>query len=139
MIDMKMRNTTLAAIILAAGMLLALASVFYFFMGYPMIHEALESDSSGAEVAKLLKMVWVFSTITMALCGIWAMFIGISIRKNLRYTKKQALSLGSGIAFFGLYGFVNPFPNFKLGLFLFIGLLILIPAFFLSKKQGPYH
>lgn len=136
---MPIRNTSLAAVILVGGLLLFLTSIAHFFLGYPNINNVLEAENSGAEVTHLLKVIWIFSSIAMALCGIWGMFIGISIRKNLRYTKKQALSLGSGIAFFGLYGFMSPFPNIHLGIFLIIGLLILIPALFLSKEQGPYH
>ena len=135
----NIRNTTLAAIILAGGMMLFAASFAHYFLGFPMIKSAMEADGTGTEVSELLKIIWKFSSITMALCGIWGMFIGISIRKNLRYTKKQALSLGSGITIFGIVGFSSPFPNFHLGIFIVIGLLILLPAFFLSKAQGPYH
>ena len=136
---MEMRNTSLAAIILVGGMMLLLTSFVHFLLGYPNVIQTLREEASSQEVSHLLKIIWIFSSIAMALCGIWAMFIGISIRKNLRYTKKQALILGSGITFFGIYGFMSPFPNFQLGSFLVIGLIILLPAFFLSKEQGPYH
>lgn len=133
-----MRNTTLAAIILVGGALLFMASFPHFFLGYKLINTTMVDDNSGEVLTRLVRIIWIFSSITMALCGIWGMFIGISIRKNLRYAKKQALSLGLGISAFGIYGFTNPFPSYTLGIFLVCGLLILIPGLFLSKKQGPY-
>ncbi|NNF32712.1 MAG: hypothetical protein HKN68_01300 [Saprospiraceae bacterium] len=136
---LKIRNTTLAAIILIGGMMLFLASMAHYFIGFRIIREAMSNDGTGPEVSELLNIIWIFSSVAMALLGIWGMFIGISIRKNLRYTKKQALSLGSGITLFGIYGFSSPFPNLHLGIFIVIGLFILVPGLFLSKKQGPYH
>lgn len=136
---LKIRNTTLAAIILIGGMMLFLASVAHYFIGLHMIRVAMANDGTGAEVSELLNSIWIFSSVAMALLGIWGMFIGISIRKNLRYTRKQALSLGTGITLFGVYGFSSPFPNLHMGVFIIIGLIILIPGFLLSKKQGPYY
>jgi len=133
-----MRNTTLAAIILVGGGLLFMASFFHFFLGYKIVNNTMVDANTGAELARLVRIIWIFSSILMALCGTWGMFIGISIRKNLRYARKQALSLGLGITVFGIYGFTNPFPNYQLGIFLILGLLIMIPGLFLSKKQGPY-
>jgi hypothetical protein len=134
-----MRNTSLAAIIAFGGLLLCICAAAHFFLGFPIINKAMAKDNTGQEVSDLLSIIWVFSSVMLLLCGVWGMFIGVSIRKNLRYTKKQALSLGIGMSAFGIYGFTHPFPSLHLGVFLAIGLIILIPSLFLSKEQGPYH
>ena len=92
------RNTTLAAVILIAGAMLFFASFAHFFLGIPMINEMLDVDQSGADLRHTFHVIWVFSSITMMLCGIWAMFIGISIRKNL-IRPKVANTLFANFAF----------------------------------------
>ncbi len=133
-----MRNTTLAAFILAGGTMLACASFFYYWLGFSMIIEMLEKTHVVPELYRTLNLVWILTTIALFLCGVWGMFIGITIRKNLRYMRKQALILGGGMISFGIYGFLTPFPNWKLFIFLAIGLIIFIPALFLAKSKGPY-
>ncbi len=133
-----MRNTTLAAIILVGGSLLFLASPVHWFMGNKMLGDKLLATNTSAEVIDSVQWIWNFLSISMALLGIWGMFIAVSARKNLRYVRKQALSLGSGLVLFGTWGAFKPFFNPHLAFFALVGLMILIPGFFLSKEQGPY-
>lgn len=133
-----MKNTSLAAIILVGGILLTAASFVLYVFGLPIITEMLKDSTPTPELVKSMNIIWVLMSIAVFLCGIWGMFIAISVRKNLRYVQKQSLSLGTGIVAFGLYGFTSPTPNWKLGAFIIIGLLILIPGLFLSKEEGPY-
>ena len=134
-----MKNTSLAAIILFGSVLLTISSVGLYVLGLPLITEMLKDSTVTPELVKSVNIIWVLMSIAVFLCGIWGMFISISIRKNLRYVQKQALSLGSGMLAFGIYGFTSPLPNWKFGVFILIGLLILIPGMLLSKSAGPYQ
>lgn len=133
------RNTSLAAVILLGGGMLFVASIAFLFLGMPLMERMLTDDQAGPDLSHTMEVIWVFAAIAMMLLGIWGMFISITIRKNLRYMRKQAMSLGVGLMVFGTWGFMNNFPNWKLGFFLLVGLLIFIPGIFLSKKQGPYY
>lgn len=128
-----MRNTTLAIFILFGGGLLSLASLALYFLGLPMILHLLKESTPTPELVQSVEIVWVLASITLMLCGIWGMFIAVSVRKNLRYLQKQALSLGTGIVVFGIYAFMFSFPNWKFIGFIIIGLLILVPGLLLKK------
>jgi hypothetical protein len=128
-----MKNTTLAIFILLGGGLLCSASLALYFLGLPMITNLLKESTPTSTLVQSVEIVWVLASITLMLAGIWGMFIAISIRKNLRYVQKQALSLGTGVVVFGLYSFLYSFPNWKFLAFIFIGFLILIPGLLLKK------
>ncbi|HMQ06199.1 MAG TPA: hypothetical protein PKC30_02805 [Saprospiraceae bacterium] len=134
-----MRNTSWAAIISLGGVILAGSSFFYYYLGYRMMEEMLEDASAHDALYSTMNLVWILTTISLFLCGVWAIFIGITIRKNLRYMKKQALTLGGGLLTFGIIGFLHTFPNWKLFIFIVVGCLIFIPGLFLSKQKGPYY
>lgn len=129
-----MKNTTLAIFILLGGGLLSMASLALYILGLPMVTTLLKESTPTPELVQSVEIVWVLASIALMLCGIWGMFIAVSIRKNLRYVQKQALSLGTGIVVFGIYAFMSSFPNWKFIGFIFIGFLILIPGLLLKKS-----
>jgi hypothetical protein len=129
-----MKNTTLAIFILIGGSMLSIAGLVLYILGLPMITNLLKESTPTPELVQSVEIAWVLASIALMLCGIWGMFIAISVRKNLRYLQKQALSLGTGVVVFGIYAFMYSFPNWKFLGFIFIGMFILVPGLLLKKE-----
>ncbi|MBK9014345.1 MAG: hypothetical protein IPM82_09765 [Saprospiraceae bacterium] len=112
---------------LAAGILLALSSLMHFFSGYPAINEMITRGNAGAEIAHAFRVIWVFSSITMCLTGIWGIFISKGLKAGQKSAWWQGLALGLGMVFFCLAAQFIKFPNYGMMLFGVIGLLLVVP------------
>ena len=112
---------------LAAGILLALSSLMHFFGGYPAINEMIAKDNASAETALTFRVIWVFSSITMCLTGIWAIFISKGLKAGQKSTRWQCLALGLGMVVFCIAAQFIEFPNYDMMLFGVIGLLLVVP------------
>jgi hypothetical protein len=122
--------------VLAVGILLALASLGHYFVGYPDINQLIKSENVGAETARTFRIIWIFSSITMCLLSIWAIFLSKDVKAGQRRAWWQGLLLGAGLILFGSIGQTFGFPNFHLMGFSFIGLLAVVPLLAFYKS---YH
>lgn len=61
---MRTRQTAFYCALVAGGFL-ALGSLLHYFSGYPMVLATLEQEKVTGETAGLLKVIWIFSSITM--------------------------------------------------------------------------
>ena len=117
-----------------AGILLALSSLMHYFAGYPGINEMLAKENGGAETSLTLRVIWVFSSITMCLTGIWGIFISKGLKAGQKSAWWQGLALGFGMLFFCVAAQVIEFPNYGMMLFGAIGLLLVVPLLAGSGK-----
>jgi len=115
--------------IIIGGCLLSFASFIHFFSGYPAVNALLEQGNSAKELIQTVRIIWIFSTITMFLCGVWGVNIGNALRKGTA-TQWPGMLLGAGITLFGFIGFFIGFPNYHILAFSVPGLLIFLPSLF---------
>jgi hypothetical protein len=112
---------------LTAGILLALSSLMHFFSGYPAINEMIAKDNAGPETAHTFRVIWVFSSITMCLMGIWGIFISKGLKGGQKSAWWQGLALGLGMVLYCVAAQFIEFPNYGMLLFGVIGLLLVVP------------
>ena len=112
---------------LAAGILLALASLMHYFTGYPAINEILTRENAGPETSETLRVIWIFSSITMCLSGVWGIFISKGLKTGQKSAWWQGLALGLGMVLFCVATQFFGFPNYHLLMFGVIGLLLVVP------------
>ena len=121
--------------VLAGGILLLIYTFFHAYTGYPMINGLLDEASAGEDLTRTVRVIWVFSSFTMALCGLWALFLYREMASQGEKSNRQLIVLGLAITIFGLYGFAQGFPNWHLLSFVLPGLLILIPGMFSHSED----
>src|SRR5690606_20738785 len=131
-----MKNPTRIPFLAArsVGILLLLFSVMHFFGGYPAINEVIKTDGVGEEGARTFREIWIFSSITMALMGAWALFISKPLKNADKSAWQQGALISLGLIFFGSVTQVFHFPNWGMLMFSFVGLILLLPLL-LSKKH----
>ncbi|HMQ91440.1 MAG TPA: hypothetical protein PKB07_27760 [Flavilitoribacter sp.] len=112
---------------LAAGILLTLASLAHFFLGYPAVNETIRAENAGPETAQTLRVIWIFSSITMCAMGLWAVFLSGDLKTGSRRARMQGLMWGTALLLFAAVGQTFEFPNYHLMSFGVIGLLVLLP------------
>jgi hypothetical protein len=114
-------------LVLVAGILLILSSLAHYFAGYPEINKMLADENAGPQTAETLKVIWIFSSITMFLSGLWCVFLHYDLKDDGRRVWWQCLAVGTGMLLFSIVAQFFGFPNYHLMLFGVIGLLILVP------------
>jgi hypothetical protein len=128
-----MKPRTSAYTTIAGGVVLMLYVFPHFFLGYPTITGILKDENASINLTHSVQNIWVFSSITMLLCGFWAYQLGYAELKSHSFNKNSQIALGAGITIFAIFGVYNSFPDAGLIIFLLPGLLILVPAL-LRKK-----
>lgn len=121
---------------LAAGFLLILFSVIHYFQGYPELKQIIIQENATPKLSHILKLIWVFSSTTMLLCGLWALSIYRQISLFNFSVKKDGFILGLGLLLFGIYQLLNPFHDFHLFQFVVPGILLLIASLFLKDESN---
>ncbi|MBI5917298.1 MAG: hypothetical protein HY842_18165 [Bacteroidetes bacterium] len=112
---------------LVSGILLTLASLMHYFTGYPAINEMLAKESVGPETSQTLRVIWIFSSITMCLSGIWGIFISRDLKAGRKSAWWQGLLLGTGLVLFCVATQFFGFPNYHMMVFGVLGLLLVVP------------
>ncbi|HYV91778.1 MAG TPA: hypothetical protein VE978_08345 [Chitinophagales bacterium] len=125
-----MKSKFAAYCTMVGGILLMLFFIPHFFLGYPAVSDLLRKENADADLTFSVQNIWIFSSITMLLCGIWATFLGYHALKTNSRKRLEQLLLGLGITLFALIGWLHPFSNWQLFIFFFPGLLILVPGLF---------
>lgn len=118
---------------MTGGILLMLFFIPHFFLGYPAISDLLRNESLSTDLLVSVQNIWIFSSITMLLCGVWGISLGYQILKTGARKRLEQLVLGFGITLFATIGWLHPFPNWQLFIFFFPGILILVPGLFRQK------
>lgn len=126
-------NSIISNFALAAGVLLALSSLMHFFSGYPAINEMIAKDNAGAETAHTFRVIWVYSSITMLLTGIWGIFISKGLKAGQKSAWWQGIALGLGMLLFCAAAQFIEFPNYGMLLFGAIGLLLVGPLLVVKR------
>lgn len=120
-------NNTIGNFALAAGVLLILSSLMHFFSGYPAINEIIAKENAGPETSHTFRVIWVYSSFTMCLTGIWGIFIAKGLKNGQKSAWWQGITLGLGMILFCLAAQVIQFPNYGMFLFGVIGLIFVTP------------
>ncbi len=123
---MKSHNT-IGNFALAAGILLALSSLVHGFSGYPAINDIIAKENAGPETAHTFRVIWVYSSFTMLLTGIWGIFIAKGLKAGQKSAWWQGMALGLGMVLFCIAAQLIGFPNYGMLLFGVIGLLLVVP------------
>ncbi len=123
-----MKPKTSAYLTIAGGVILMLYFLPHFFLGYPTMTEILKNENASLRLTYSVQNIWIFSSITMLLCGLWAYQLGYTELKSHSFNKIGQIALGAGITLFAIFGVYNSLPDFGLIIFLLPGLLILVPA-----------
>lgn len=128
-----MKSKTSAFMTIAGGVILILFFLPHFFLGLPTVSEILKDENASVKLTNTIQNIWIFSSITMLLCGLWAFQLGYAELKNHAMNKTAHIALGTGMILFAFIGVYNSFPDFGLIIFIIPGLLIALPA--LLKKK----
>lgn len=129
-----MKSKTSAFMTIAGGVILILFFLPHFFLGLPTMSEILKDENASMKLTNIVQNIWIFSSITMILCGLWAFQLGYAELKNNTFNKTAQIALGTGMTLFALVSVYNSFPDFGLIIFIIPGLLILLPSL-LRKKH----
>ncbi len=112
---------------LVGGILLVLASLMHYFTGYPAVNETLAKENVGPETSAILRVIWIFSSITMCLAGIWGIFLSLDLKNGSPRAWWQGMILGLGLIKFCVAAQFFGFPNYGLMMFGVLGLLFVGP------------
>lgn len=84
------------------GVLTCLQFIPHAFMGYPAILEHIQKGEIQEAAAPGMQIIWLYSSITMLLTGIWMLFLSKPIKEGDNKARLQGLFLSLGLIAFGL-------------------------------------
>lgn len=95
-------NKTAYYLTLFVGVLTCLQFIPHAFMGYPAILEHIQKGEIQQPAAPGMQIIWLYSSITMLLSGIWMLFLSKPIKNGDNRARLQGLFLSLGLIVFGL-------------------------------------
>lgn len=95
---------------------------------------AIKTGDIASSQASSVFSVWIFSSISMLLIGIWLIFLSGDLKRLSRRAWWQALFIGAGLSGFSLISW-SRFPReFHLFYFLLLGMGLLVPLLLNFRK-----
>ena len=89
-------------LVVAVGILTCLQFIPHAFMGFPAVLEHIKKGEISGEATLGMEMIWIYSSITMLLTGIWLLFLAKPIKNANHSARLQGLFLSIGLLAFGL-------------------------------------
>lgn len=120
-------------LVVISGLLLCLCFVPHFFLGLPEVISYQEKGLISKEVENTFVIIWIFSSITMLLLGIWTLFLANYIKVGKVFAKAQTAIIGFGLMLFWILSFYFAKELNHLVLFAVIGLMLIISAILYKK------
>ena len=95
-------NKTAYYLTLFVGVLTCLQFIPHAFMGFPAVLEHIAKGEIQEPAAQGMQIIWLYSSITMLLSGIWMLFLSKPIKNGDNRARLQGLFLSFGLIAFGL-------------------------------------
>lgn len=89
-------------LVVFVGVLTCLQFIPHAFMGFPAVLEHIAKGEIQEPAAQGMQIIWLYSSITMLLSGIWMLFLSKPIKNGDNNARLQGLFLSLGLIAFGL-------------------------------------
>ena len=122
------QNKTVSRVALVIGVLLIITAGLHSLNMSGAVIAIKTGDISPSQASAVLS-VWLFSSMSMILLGIWLIFLSGDLEKLSRRAWWQALIIGAGLAGFSLISWYHFPRDFHLLYFLLLALCLLVPLF----------
>ncbi len=87
---------------LIVGIATCLSFIPHCFMGYPQVLQHISNGEIKGNAVDGMKIIWLYSSITMLLLGIWMLFLAKPVKKGNHHARLQGLFIAIGLIIFGL-------------------------------------
>lgn len=89
-------------IVFLVGIVTCLSFVPHAFLGMKAVNDHINIGEIQEVAATSMQKIWLYSSITMLLSGIWMLFLAKPIKNGDESSRIQAFILGLGLSVFGL-------------------------------------
>lgn len=130
-----MKNKTAYILLLIVGITTCLSFFPHAFLGMKAVNEHIEKGEILPIAAKGMRKIWLYSSITMLLIGIWILILANQLKKGVFFIKNQVLIIGLGLIIFALSCFYIEKGIDDMVLFLIQGIVLIIASFSIKNKK----
>ena len=120
------QHKTVSRLAILTGFLLILTAGIHSLNMSDAVIAVKTGDIAPSQASSILS-VWLFSSISMLLIGIWLLFLSKELRALNRRAWWQAFFIGAGLTSFSLISWFRFPRDFHLFYFLLLGLILLVP------------
>ncbi len=125
-------------LVVISGILLCFCFVPHLFLGLPEVISYQEKGLVSKEVENTFVIIWIFSSITMLLLGIWILFLAKPIKMGNVFAKAQTIIIAIGLILFWIASFYFSKELNHLFLFAVIGFMLIIATILCEKRKEKF-
>lgn len=130
-----MKNKIGYYLVVFVGIITCLSFIPHAFLGMKAVIEHINKGEIQTVAANGMRQIWLYSSITMLLTGIWLLFLSKPFLNGDEKARVQVFIIGFGLSFFGMgCSYISKEIDEMIG-FTVQGVILLIASIFLYTSE----